>query len=269
MLTLVGGSIVAVWWAQLGSAGHLDDTLVLAVVAFAILELARGRRIPAAALLGLTLAIKPWAVIFLPLVLAGGQPHDDLPGRGRDQRRRAALIAVLVGVLLWAPFVLAYPKTISAIKPVVNVAPDSVLHLFGVTTANLPSSMRVFQLLAAMVVVAVAVRRGHLAGAALAGVAMRMATDPATWTYYTPGLVGLALGWDLVVSRRRVPLATIAAGLLLLPPRRCRGADARGVMRLVACLGAVVWVLSRSVAVSAPSRSGDRSCPTPDRSATG
>ena len=238
LTTLVGGIVVVFWWAKLGGYGHLDDALVLTAAAASVLLISRDRRIVAAALIGIAIAIKPWAVIFLPLTLGTF-------GAVRA-RLKPVLIAIAIGALFWAPFVLAAPKTLSSLRPTVNVAADSVIRLFGFSSNDVPAWLRAAQLCGALAVAAIAMWRGRAGGVILAAIAVRLATDPGTWSYYTAGFVLGALAWDLIETDRVVPVMTLCATAALLPPWIVHPADLRAVLRLSICAAAVVVVLSHS-----------------------
>lgn len=243
LTTLIGGILVVFWWAKLGGYGHLDDALVLAAAAGAMLSVRRNRTVVGAVLLGFAIATKPWAVILVPLTMGGVGPIR--------QRLRSPCIAVGLGALLWLPFLIAEPKTLQSMRPTVNIAPDSVLQLFGVTNDSIPQWLRTAQLLGALLLTAVVMWRGRPGGVILAAIAFRMMTDPGTWSYYTAGFMLGALAWDLYETRWLMPRTTLVAAVLLLPPWIVHSADARAVMRLGACLGAIALVtLSRPTPVA-------------------
>lgn len=232
---LIGGLILVSWWPYLKTYGHLDDALVLALAAVCLLMVLRARFIPAAVVLGLMLAVKPWAIFLLPMLVT----------REHVRRRsfRAPLTAVGVAAALWSPFILASVQTLDGIQPTVRLAPDSVLRLLGFDSTSVPSALRYFQLgLAFAAVAVVAVWRGRPAGALLAGVACRVALDPGTWNYYTVGFLLGALMWDLSRSSR-VPYVTLLACALLPPTWMIDVPEVRAIMRLVASACALAIVL--------------------------
>lgn len=250
LTTLIGGIVMVFWWAKLGGYGHLDDALVLAAAAGALLSVRRSRTVVGAVLLGLAIATKPWAVILVPLTMGGIGPLR--------QRLRSPIIAVCIGALLWLPFLVAEPKTLQSMRPTVNIAPDSVLQLFGVTNDSIPQWLRTAQLLGALLLATLVMWRGRPGGVILVAIACRMMTDPGTWSYYTAGFMLGALAWDLYETRSLMPRTTLVAAVLLLPPWIVHSADVRAVMRLTACLGAIALVtLSRPapVAVAKPAES--------------
>jgi hypothetical protein len=252
VMPTLGGVVLLFWWAKLGGYGHLDDAMVLTAGVASTVMVRRGAKLPAAVLLGLSIAVKPWAVILIPITLC----------RSGSWRKRVEgpLLSVLIGGVLWAPFIVFEPDTLQSMRPTVNVAADSVLRLLGVDGNNLPASLRTVQLLAALAVASVAAWRGRVGGVLLAAVAVRLITDPGTWGYYTPGLVVGALLWETFEAKRRVPWATIAASLFLLPSWIQPSADVRAWLRLVAGVAAVTTVLIGRTNASPipPTASGER-----------
>jgi hypothetical protein len=244
LTVLLGGLIVVFWWAKLGGYGHLDDALVLAAAAVALLKVRQGRPLIAAVLIGLAIATKPWAVILVPLTLgAVGSPW---------QRLRFPLLANAVGALFWLPFFIAEPHTLKAMRPTVNVAPDSVLQLFGMSNESIPAWLRGAQLLGALGLATVAVWRGRVGGVLLVAIAFRMMTDPGTWGYYTAGFMLGALAWDLYETTSIVPTTTVIAALLLPPSWIVHSADVRAVLRLTACMAAIALVTTSRPGVANP-----------------
>ncbi len=235
-LTIVGGSLLLFSWAKLGGYGHLDDAMVLAAGVTSTAMMRANRKWPAAVLLGLSIAVKPWAIVLLPITLYR-------TGSWRQRLEGPALSATIGGVM-WAPFILFAPDTLKSMRPTVNLASDSVLRIFGATSDDIPASLRTAQLLAALAVATIVAWRGRNSGVLLAAIAVRLAMDPGTWAYYTPGLVVGALVWDAYESRRKLPWVTIAASLLLMPSWIVPSDDIRVGFRLFACVGAVALVLA-------------------------
>ena len=75
-------------------------------------------------------------MIFLPLTLAS-RPRD----------LRAPITACGVAAIAWLPFVIGAPDSLKALRPTVDLAPDSVLAPFGVTDGSMPGWLRVAQLI--------------------------------------------------------------------------------------------------------------------------
>ena len=236
VLTIVGGSLLLFSWAKLGGYGHLDDAMVLAAAVASTSMMRANRKWPAAILLGLSIAVKPWAIVLLPITLCRA-------GSWRRRLEGPALSATIGGVM-WAPFILFAPDTLKSMRPTVNLASDSVLRIFGATSNDIPASLRTAQLLAALAVATIVAWRGRNSGVLLAAIAVRLAMDPGTWAYYTPGLVVGALVWDAYESRRKLPWTTIAASLLLLPSWIIPSDEARAGLRLLGCVAAVAVVLA-------------------------
>ncbi|HEX2785760.1 MAG TPA: glycosyltransferase family 87 protein [Ilumatobacteraceae bacterium] len=239
LVVLVGGCLAAFSWAKLGGYGHLDDAITLTCAVIALNRVRAGKPLSAGLAIGIAIAAKPWGVIFLPLTLAT---------RWRDLR--APIIAGSVAALAWLPFIVGAPDSLRALRPTVNVAPDSVLALFGVTSDSMPDWLRVAQLIACLGVAAVLALRRRPESVIAAAIAVRLASDPATWSYYTPGLVIGVLVWDLI-ERRRFPWATFVVVVGLAPTWLVPSDTARGLMRLAVTAGVVVFAFVRGPAASA------------------
>lgn len=238
LLVLVGGCLTAFTWAKLGGYGHLDDALTLTGAVVALHEVRAGRPLRAGLALGIAIACKPWGVIFLPLTLAK-RPFDI----------RAPIVAGAVAAAAWLPFIIGAPDSLKALRPTVNVAPDSVLALFGVTNDSMPDWLRVAQLLGSLAVATVVAFRGRPESVIAAAIAVRLAVDPATWSYYTPGLVIGVLVWDLL-DRHRFPWLTLVTVLALAPTWLVPSETARAVLRLAVAIAVVGWAVWRPAAAA-------------------
>ena len=119
---LLGGVLVALWWPHVHVLGHIDDSIVLTLGSVVLLLVLRSKPIPAAVVLGLMLAVKPWAVFLIPLLVWRAAPGW--------RRFKPTLLCLGIGAALWSPFFIASVKTIDGFRPQVDVAPDSVLSLF-------------------------------------------------------------------------------------------------------------------------------------------
>jgi hypothetical protein len=244
VLVLIGGCLAVFTWAKLGGYGHLDDALTLTCGVVALHQVRAGRSLSAGLAIGIGIAAKPWGVIFLPLTLAW-----------RPLRWRSALAAAGVAAAAWLPFLIGARNSLKALRPAVKVAPDSVLDLVGVTTQSLPDWMRIAQLVACLAVGTVLVLRNRPESVIAAAVAVRIATDPATWSYYTPGLVIGVLVWDLL-DGRRFPWATLAAVLGLAPTWLVPSDAVRAALRAAVAVAVVVWALQRPPASEPAPRVG-------------
>jgi hypothetical protein len=246
LLVLVGGILTAFTWAKLGGYGHLDDAITLTCAVAALYEVRAGRPLSAAVAIGIGIATKPWGVIFLPLTLTAN-PVDPRDGR-RDWR--APILAGCVAAVAWLPFIVGAPDSLKALRPTVDLAEDSVLALFGLTDESMPGWLRVAQLLACLAVASILVFKDRPEAAMAAAIAVRIATDPATWSYYTPGLVVGVLILDLI-DRRRFPWATLAVVVALAPTWLVPSDTARGLLRLTITIAVVVWAFRRPPAAPA------------------
>jgi hypothetical protein len=232
---LIAGAVFLYEWNHLAlDSLHIDDAIALACAAFAIDVIVRRWDWwwPAAAI-GAATASKPWAIMFLPLLCA-------VPS---GRRIRAWAVAVVVGLGVWVPFVIADSKTLLASRYTIVNARSSVLRLFGVTNPRTPKWDRLTQLVTTLGTGGLAVVRGRWEGIVLATIAVRLMLDPGVNAYYTTGLVFGALVWDLLRPRWRWPITTVLAALLLdLPATVPIGSTGAAALRLLACLGALATV---------------------------
>lgn len=202
---LPAGSIaLALWVSSFALYPHLEDALALLFSLYAVVLLQRrGHWVLVALLLGTAAAAKPWAAMFLPLVLA-------LP---RTVRVYAAGMAVLVAICWWLPFVLADNQTVPALAGFsIEVKDTSVLHLIGFRGTS-PGWVRPVQVLIGAAAVGLAVHRGRLVEALLTGLVMRLWLDPATYPYYGAGVLLLTLPPDL--TRGSIPWWTVSGAVVL------------------------------------------------------
>ena len=227
---LIGGGVVVWAWAELAVYyAHLDDALTFAFACGALWAFASRKPTLTGVLIGLAVASKAWGIVLLPLALA----FD-----GRASRRCAVAAAVTIGVW-WLPFVIADTGTLRAGNVGVGVSFRSVLHLFGATALSTPTWIRPLQLVLALVLGAIAARNGRWSALLLLGVAVRVLLDPATFPYYSSGLILAALGWELG-RHRPMPVVTPALfALLLLVPEHLTTDRSVAVARLLACLLAI------------------------------
>ena len=258
-----GGVVVLALWGQLAGYGHLDDAIVLAIAVRCVIAV--DRPMVRGVLVGLAVGVKPWAVVLTPLVFDWPVPWAIVEGRMRRlvEWARPGAIAAAIGALCWLPFVIHSPDTSDSLKPSVSLADDSVLLLLGLRTADVPAVVRLAQLVGALAVATWCCVRGRREAALMAALAVRMATDLGTWSYYTPGLLLATLAFDLLRRRRAVPMLTLATFVLLPLPWIVDSPDVRAAMRLAAC------VLVIGVAVSGRVPSADPSCPSSGPSADG
>jgi hypothetical protein len=171
-VALVAGIPFVLLWLRLAAyTAHVDDVVILVLVPVGCAALARRRPGWAAVALAAAAATKPWAVVFLPVLLAAGG------------RRGVALTlgAGAAASLTWAPFLLGAPGTLDALRGFgIDVTPNSGLRALGLTASATPPWVRPAQLLGGLAVTSAVVLRGAWPAAPAAGVAVRLLLDPAT-----------------------------------------------------------------------------------------
>jgi len=230
-LLLLTGLLLLPVWCELGTHyAHLDDALALGFAVLALLALRSGRPVVTALLLAAAADSKPWALAFGVLLLA-------LPA---GQQRRAAVVFGGALAAAWLPFLLGDPHTLSSLGHfTIHNSPSSALRALGVTSPGTPSWDRAGQLLLGGAVALVAVRRGRWAAVPLAVVVARLLLDPATYPYYTAGLLLACAAVDLLTPRRQLPLWTAAAACLYLFDQigtAALSAGTLGAVRALYCL---------------------------------
>jgi hypothetical protein len=195
-------------WAVLSVRwGHLDDVLAMVFAVLALRAVAADRPVLAGVALAAAVAAKPWAIGFVPLLLA-------LP-RGR---LRAAATAAAGTALAWAPFVLANPRTLGALHPPVGMAPSSGLHTLGARGTLVPPWGRTAQLLLAPAASVAAVLARGLPGVLLVSVAVRLALDPKDNAYYIGSAALAAVVFDLLGTRWTIPWTTLVTVIVFWQP---------------------------------------------------
>ena len=234
-IVVLGVLVLPVWAEVAVHWAHPDDVLAM-LAALAALRLIRADRPEWSALaLAAAVDIKPWALVFAPLVLLAP----------RHRRLWTAAVWALGVVVVWAPFWVADPGGIgTAGRYRIAVSSASVIHLLGVRAAETPSWCRTAQLLLGVLLVAAAVLRRRWSAALLVGVCARMLLDPATKTYYDASLVLAAAVWDLT-ALSAFPLVTAAAvAVVYLPAYLFPGVPGlRAALRLAYLAAAPAWVL--------------------------
>ena len=203
---LIGGAAFVVGWVDLSAAyGHLDDVLALLCVTLSVWALISDLPAIAGICLGLSVDAKPWALVFLPLILA-------VPSR---IRRHAALWTVATIVIAWLPFVLADLHTLTVTQFTIVNEPSSALRALGVTSPSTPGWDRIAQIALGCLLGTLAVYRRRWPAVILLGVGARIVLDPGVYGYYTVGVLLGALLWDLLGLRRSAPFWTVASGTVL------------------------------------------------------
>ena len=187
--------------------GHLDDVLAMAFAILALRAVCANRAVLAGAALAAAIAAKPWAVGFLPLLLA--LPRD---------RLRAAVTAAFSTAAAWAPFVLANPRTLGALHPPVGLSPASGLHALGARGTLVPAWGRALELVLSPGAALAVALAGRWPGVLLVSVAVRLALDPKDNAYYIGSAALAAVVFDLIATRWTIPWTTLGTVLILWQP---------------------------------------------------
>jgi hypothetical protein len=234
---LVIGLLVVPVWAELAVHwSHPDDVLAVLGLLGGLACVRSARLLAAAVLLGLAVDCKPWALLFVPVLLLAP---------GRKLLPAAALFGGIVAAA-WVPFLLADSRTLAASAFKITIDRASVLHLAGLRGGT-PSWCRSAQLVAGLALVAAAVRGKRWPAALAIGVCARMLLDPGTKNYYDAGLIVATALYDLVAAGS-IPWLTLAALTAIYIPSYALASlpDERGALRLVFLLSAPVILLLRS-----------------------
>ena len=247
LATLLGGTLLGVWWGQLGATGHLDDAVVLAAAVVAVNAQLTDRVRWSGFAVGLALTFKPWAIFFVPLTLA-------LPLSRRQLgpvRQPGLVIAGVLGAMAWLPFIIAEPSSLRRLSPTVLVADDAVLRLIGLEGLGPHASLRIGQLVlgTALVFLLVAMSRAHAVLAA--AIAVRLLADPGTWNYYSAGLVLGCIVWEGIERHSIVPWLALVASIGMLPESIIASPELRAGLRLVSLLIVLGTVTLRSRRIEA------------------
>jgi hypothetical protein len=240
---LAGGALFMVAWMELAVAyGHLDDSLALLLATAAVLAAVQGRPVLTGLAIGLAADAKPWALIFLPVLLlpggmSGWRSPDQAARPFRASLRASAIAAGCAAAAIaaaWLPFFIAEPGTVRALHYTIANMPNSALHALGVSSLQTPHWDRPAQIIAACALGLIAIRRGRWPALLLLGAGARIALDPAVHGYYTASIVVGALLWDLLGSRRPVPIWTALSFCALnLVPLLTASNPVRGDFRLL------------------------------------
>jgi hypothetical protein len=279
---LAGGAIFMIGWEELAVAyGHLDDALALLCAVLALRAAISRRPVLVGLTVGLAADAKPWALVFLPLLLVAGLPGDEPSGEGAARRARVTSGWVLSGRVLsgwvlsgwvlsgavalgivaaaWLPFYLGDPGTSAAAHYAIANLPDSALRALGVSTAHTPSWDRAAQVAVGCALGALAVWRRRWPAVILLGVGARIALDPAVHGYYTAGVLLGALIWDLLGARRPVPFWTLVSYAALdLVPLLTHDPAVRGAFRLYVVVAFTLAILLGPASWYAPTVSAGR-----------
>lgn len=233
-ILIAGLAFIPMWVEVSVRFAHMDDVLALFFTMLAVHALVRNK--PAAVGIYLALAVdsKPWAVSFLPLILALPKPVW----------KRSFLWCVGLVAVAWLPFYLSNLGSLSAAKFTIPNQPASSLRWLGVSDPSTPWWDRPAQFAVGMGLGTLAVRRGRWPAVVLVGANARILLDPSVYTYYTASILLGTLLWDAVGQRRLVPwwswiaLATLYGGALLIPSD-----STKGMIRLAFVVISTAYVL--------------------------
>ncbi|WUN35840.1 hypothetical protein OG823_17610 [Kitasatospora sp. NBC_00315] len=246
---LVAGSAFIPMWVEVSVRfAHLDDVLALFFTTLAAHALSRGRATAVAVYLALAVDSKPWALSFLPLVLALPRPA---------WRRTLLWLGALVAVA-WLPFYAGTSGSFAAARFTIPNQAASSLRWLGVSDPATPWWDRPAQAALGLGLGCLAVLRGRWPAVVLVGADARILFDPSVYTYYTASIMLGTLLWDAVGQKRLVPwwswiaLAALYGGTLLIPSD-----SARGLVRLAFVVLSTAYVLLRPARQQRRGRSPD------------
>jgi hypothetical protein len=243
---LAGGAVFIIAWTELAAAfTHLDDGLALLLAVLAVraavpppavsppaisrAAISRpsgvaGHPVLAGLCIGLAIDAKPWALVFLPVLLMF---------TGKRCLMIAALATAVTVAVGWAPFFIADPGTVAATRYLIRNEPMSALRALGVHQDYTPSWDRTAQALLGCVLGGLAILRRRWPAVLLLAGGARIVLDPAAHSYYTPDVMVGALLWDILGTRRPFPLWTIVSfAALNVAPLVIPSAAVQGAIRL-------------------------------------
>ena len=204
---LIGGGVFMIGWTELGvGIGHLDDVLALTLVTLAVWALTANIPTLAGLCLGLSVDSKPWALVFLALILT-------VPA---FMRGHVAVWTGMTVLVAWLPFVIADIHTLTAASAfTIPNEPSSSLRALGVSDSGTPSWDRMAQIGLGCLLGGIAVWRRRWPAIILLGVGARIVLDPGVYAYYTAGVLLGTLLWDTLGLRKPLPLWTLLSGAAL------------------------------------------------------
>jgi hypothetical protein len=236
---VVSGAVLLPVWIDLAIARiHIDDVLAITGVVLAIWALIAKHPYVGAIAVGVAADAKPWAVVFL-LVLLIAEPNDRWPAFG---------LALSFAFFPWIPFILGDTHTLASLTHfTISNNQSSPLRALGVQSPRTPRWDRPVQLLLGTGFGIGAVVRRRWEGVLLMGVAGRLLIEPGTNHYYVAGLAVGALVWDSLAGQGRLPWMTLWTVTLFEVPNHVAffSRHVVGLLRVAACLGAVVYVVLR------------------------
>ena len=179
---------------------------------------------------------KPWALSFVPLILA-------LP---RPQWRRAVLWLGGLVAVAWLPFYLGTSGPFAAARFTIPNQAASSLRWLGVSDPATPWWDRPAQAVLGLGLGTLAVWRGRWPAVVLLGADARILFDPSVYTYYSASILLGTLLWDAVGQKRLVPwwswiaLVMLYGGTLVIPSD-----PVCGLVRLAFVVLSAAYVLLR------------------------
>ncbi|HTY73457.1 MAG TPA: hypothetical protein VMI11_13695 [Actinomycetes bacterium] len=235
----VGTTVVLGPVAVAALFGQLAELLVALVLVAAGQLAVRGRDGAAGAIVGLSVALKLWGVLGLPVLLLAARP--------RALAVRAAAFVAVVG-FAFLPFFAAGDMNSFAFRWTVN--PDTPLGLLD-AGADFGWPFRVAQGVLALAVGVALARRPYAEPWMVVGgaIAVRLLTDPACYPYYGAALVCcLLVGlWpDLVDRWAWFWPVSLAVSIALTVGDYLAIHTLRGLPRDLLLVGALVWLFRTS-----------------------
>ncbi|WP_240677339.1 hypothetical protein [Actinacidiphila soli] len=231
---IAGLAFIPMWVEVSVRFAHLDDVLALFFTTLAVRSLVRGNATALGVILALAVDSKPWAVAFLPLLLA-------LP---KSTWLRSCAVVVGVVAVAWLPFYLTHMNTMNAAHFTIPNQAASSLRWFGATGSVTPWWDRPAQMALGLGLGAWAVRRGRWPAMVLLAADARIVLDPSVYTYYNASILLGTVIWDAIGQRRLVPwvswiaLITLYGSALFVPSD-----STRGLIRLAFAVGSAAYVL--------------------------
>jgi hypothetical protein len=244
MTLLAGGAVFMVAWSELAAGfAHLDDGLALLLAVLGVFWGVQtnppentGRPILAGLCVGLAADAKPWALVFLPVLLMFGV------GNRRAAVAWATVLATLA--VAWLPFFVADPGTIHAARFLIRNQPNSALRALGVRESYTPSWDRPAQVVLGCALGVLAVWHRRWPAVLLLAGGARLLLDPAAHSYYTPDVMVGALLWDVLGPRGAIPVWSLASFTALnVAPLVVSDHAAQGAIRLCLIAAFTVAVL--------------------------
>jgi hypothetical protein len=244
---IAGLAFIPMWVEVSVRFAHLDDVLALFFTTLAVRSIVCGNATAVGVFLALAVDSKPWAVAFLPLLLALPKPTWLRSG------------AVLIGLIAvaWLPFYLSNMNTMNAAHFTIPNQAASSLRWFGATDSVTPWWDRPAQMALGLGLGAWAVRRDRWPAVVLLAADARIVLDPSVYTYYNASVLLGTVIWDAIGQRRFVPwvswiaLITLYGSALFIPSD-----PTRGLIRLAFAIGSAAYVLFSSVKLPRQSRLG-------------